>query len=76
MTQTCKHCGAPIRWVRTAKHYKWMPLDPDPDQRGNVLLVDGHAHVIDGEGLAWSRHHAEALYRAHFASCPGREEHK
>jgi hypothetical protein len=69
MNTPCKRCGAPVRWVRTAKHYKWMPLDPEPDERGNVILVDGRAHVIDGEALAWSRANQEALYRAHFATC-------
>ena len=31
---TCRHCGARIRWVVTAKRGKPMPLDADPTPEG------------------------------------------
>lgn len=41
---TCRHCGARIRWVVTAKRGKPMPLDAEPSPEGNVVLrADGAA---------------------------------
>lgn len=66
----CKRCGAPILWVRTAKHGKSMPLDAAPVAVGNVVLRAGAAVVLDlpDRDLALSR--GETVYRPHFASCP------
>ena len=42
---TCRSCGAPIVWVKTAKGKK-MPLDREPNEAGNITLMDGAAVVV------------------------------
>ena len=70
---TCRRCRAPLLWVRTAATGKWMPLDPEPREDGNVAidLSTGMAHVLAGaerdEVAKWA-----ALYVSHFATCPER----
>ncbi len=61
----CNRCGAEIRWYRT-ENGKPMPVDADPNPEGNVILVDGYAHVLHKDeepppGVA-------RLY-PHFGSC-------
>lgn len=72
----CRHCGARIRWVRTAKRGRLMPLDIKPTPLGNVILrpVDSAAVVLDmpDRDIAVSR--GAVVYRPHFASCPNREK--
>lgn len=41
----CRRCNAKIRWLRT-QNGKAMPVDADPNPAGNVILVDGYAHVL------------------------------
>lgn len=69
---TCKACGAPIRWARTAAHDRPMPLDPDPDPDGNVLLTaDGIAHVLGPlEMLAGGTELEGTRHMPHHATCP------
>lgn len=33
-------CEAPVRWVASAKTGRWMILDRDPVDGGNIALVD------------------------------------
>lgn len=68
----CRQCGAPIRWVKTAKHGKQMPLDAEPTPEGTVLLRpdDGAAVVLDIPDRDRLLAQGAVVYRAHFASCP------
>jgi hypothetical protein len=73
---TCRACGAPIRWARTAKG-KAIPLDPDPAEAGNVILeepfgADPIAHVIGSKGVPLELGHLAELPRfmPHHATCP------
>jgi len=74
MSEQCRSCGKEIIWVRTAATGALMPLDPDPAPDGNVVLVDGKAHVMSGElfdpVLEGSR------YKSHFATCPNAAKHR
>lgn len=36
----CRSCGARVRWVRTYRGRR-IPLDFEPNPRGNVVLVGG-----------------------------------
>ena len=71
---TCRSCHAEVIWVKVAPNNKRMPIDPNPDPAGNVL-VDMHrrtAIVVSTEELKLLEEvgkHAP-LYRSHFASCP------
>lgn len=67
--ETCRRCGAPIVWVRTAANGRPMPIDPDTTEDGNVALVRGRAHVVAGAQLEQLRAFDQPLYRPHFATC-------
>lgn len=62
---TCSTCGAPILWVQTI-HGRAMPLNPDPDPKGNVTFTpQGLATVT-----AQPREEGEERYMPHHATCP------
>ena len=78
-TSSCGTCKAPILWARTVASEtgtggKPMPLDPEPNDKGNVavrqtgpgryvarVLKDGESHDT----------YAEKLHMPHFATCAG-----
>jgi hypothetical protein len=35
----CRSCPARIEWGRTAGKRRRIPLDPDPNERGNLVVV-------------------------------------
>lgn len=41
-----------------------MPLDEKPVADGNVVLIDGRAHVLSSMDGHYTR------YKSHFATCP------
>jgi hypothetical protein len=65
-TTPCRYCGLPIAFVRTAAG-ALMPLDPQEDAEGNVVLVDGHAKVVGPRDL-FSQDEGPR-YKTHFATC-------
>lgn len=71
----CRSCKAPVLWTRTAAG-KAMPLDPEPNPAGNVVLVKGVAVVLGkraAEGVAAVE---GTRYMPHWATCPNAKEHK
>ena len=67
----CKHCGARIRWVVTAKRGRPMPLDIEPTSLGTVVLRDdGAAVVLDIPDRDRAVARGDVVWRPHFASCP------
>lgn len=68
----CKSCHAPIIWAKSDG--KWMPLNYDPDEGGNVFLfLDGKCKVgrqDDATPQFATRHFS------HFATCPNADEHR
>jgi len=69
VSATCKSCGAPIRWAKTAQG-KRMPLNPAPDPRGRLAL-DATGLIVQGELAA-----AGDRYTSHFATCPHAAQHR
>lgn len=67
----CKSCGSKIDWYRNADSGKWMPVDPDKAEDGNVRIdpVANTASVV-----APGSHHV--LYRSHFSTCPNANSHR
>lgn len=67
----CHSCGAQIAWVQTIAG-KWMPLDPDPRDDGNVRL--------DKDGVAFVGNDMRAAdpptYVSHFATCTHPQRHR
>lgn len=66
---TCRSCGRSIRWVTTALG-RPQPLDPDPNEAGNIVLDEqGVAHQVrPGQALQG----APPRYMPHMATCGGR----
>lgn len=64
----CDSCSAPIIWAFTERGKK-IPLDPDPDPKGNMVL-DNNAD--DGTVIAVyaKEEDSRARYVSHFATCP------
>jgi hypothetical protein len=64
---SCKSCGAQIEWVRTESG-KAMPLDIDPVDDGNLVVVGGVASKwtpeLDAAGIPPPRR------VSHFVTCP------
>lgn len=74
---TCRSCGAAVRFVRTAKG-KTQILDAEPSESGNVqiILLGGEevAHVLGGEFRAAAQIESIPLYLDHHATCPQAED--
>lgn len=74
----CPSCGAPIRWCLT-ENDRTMPIDPDPDPRGNVVLTGDVGRIGDKEfGRGAPIVHVLKAgelpdgerFMPHFATCP------
>lgn len=67
----CRGCGVGLRFVRVENSGRVMPVDPAPDEDGNVIarmvsgVLTGHVLTKDEETPpGWQR------YMPHFATCP------
>ena len=65
-TDRCRSCGAPILWVR-AERGKMMPLDAEPNPAGNIILIDGIAHVRESDLFAIT---TQERWMPHWSYCP------
>jgi hypothetical protein len=68
-------CGARIFFAATPPTPKKpagsrMPLDPEPNPDGNVVLRDGYAHVLRKDEQPAAGEHR---FMPHFATCPARQ---
>lgn len=65
-------CGALIIWTTNVVTGKRMPVDAEPTERGNVVLVTGNdgpeARVLTRDELV-RRPTTRGLYLSHFATC-------
>lgn len=66
----CRNCGVPLRFVQMTTTNRVMPVDPTPDEDGNVIArvvggrLAGHVLTKDEEVPAgWAR------YMPHFSTC-------
>lgn len=66
-------CGALIIWTTNVVTGKRMPVDAEPTEKGNVVLVTGNdgpeARVLTRDELV-RRPTTRGLYLSHFATCP------
>jgi hypothetical protein len=59
MKDRCRACQHPVEWVRT-EGGKAMPLNVDRADNGNIVVINGVAHVV---------HPGEGDRISHFATC-------
>ncbi len=71
-TTPCSSCGQPMLFVKTEKG-KMMPLDQEPCEDGNIILINGIAHYAKKTDMFDA---AEPRYKSHFASCPHGPSHR
>lgn len=69
----CKGCNQPIIWRQSLASGKMMPIDPDPDPEGNVILsgIDGFRTLRSDEDRR-----GMTIYQSHFTTCPHRAKFK
>jgi hypothetical protein len=74
--ETCRSCGAPIIWTRTAFNGKPIPIDLAPTDNGNILLQprDTERHIALVLPPGDERITTETTYTTHFATCPDSDQ--
>ena len=76
MSSRCKSCNAPIIWAQNESTGRAMPIDADPVDGGNVLILDPEPdgiwfRVLNKEEVAKMQ---EPLHTSHFQTCPNAGE--
>ncbi len=68
---SCRSCGQDIQMVPTeaSAGARFMPLEPASED-GNIVILNGRAHVFPTASLAADRFPGEPRYLSHFARCP------
>jgi hypothetical protein len=77
-TPTCDDCGDRILWATTAAG-RYQPLNPVPDENGNVLAYRDALGVVRARSASGvtegsPRHPLERLYMPHPATCRPRQQ--
>lgn len=62
---TCKSCNAEIIFVMSGKTGKMSPLDAQPVEDGNLVILGGAFRSASPEDRRLHR----PLYKSHFATC-------
>lgn len=66
----CRGCGAEMKMMPTASGKK-IPLNPEPDPDGNLVIFAGKAHYASAEQQRAAREGKNVtLYSTHFSNCP------
>lgn len=68
----CRSCHKRIIWTTNISSGKRMPVDADPVETGNIILVSGNdgpeARVLTNDELS-RRATRSGLYVSHFTTC-------
>lgn len=75
MSSQCRSCGASIEWARSATSGRPVPLDPDPAERGNVVVERDSAGELWATTVAGDQA-GPGLRVSHFATCPQAHQHR
>jgi hypothetical protein len=72
----CPSCGREFFYCQSEATGGWMPIDYEPHQNGNILLVPDFgapdrvlARVLSKEALMLARGADKQLFISHFATC-------
>lgn len=75
----CTTCGKLVVWAYTTSG-KRMPVDPEPVNGGNVVLVTGNqqpeAQVLGAAEVARRAGLGLRCHTSHFATCPQAAQHR
>jgi hypothetical protein len=71
----CRGCGAKVLWYRTKASRALIPLDAEPNPRGNVVIDAEGLAVVLGGGLFDEAPEGER-YMPHHATCPQAPNYK
>ena len=76
-SKPCSSCGHRI-YVLKLPSKKWMPINADPDPRGNIdINLDARkAEVLTEAQATAARMRGQPLYLSHFATCPYGKKHR
>lgn len=78
--KTCKSCGAPIIWIKTAAG-KSMPCDAEPlpyraSQNGAAIVVTPNGETLKADIEDTPEKATGIGYISHFATCPNAALHR
>ncbi len=69
----CQSCNTKINWVPTAATGKNMPVDIDPVEDGNMIIVDRQVVVLKKGEVPPE---GALRYKSHYATCPHAARHR
>lgn len=72
-TTPCRSCGAPLRFTKNQTTGKWLPIDPEPHENGNITIDQAGFSTVHGpEGVlaALEADPDVRLYLSHHSTCP------
>lgn len=67
--QPCNYCHGMIVWLQT-RAGRFMPVDEQPTDNGNILRSGGHAGVLGKNQAAAARASGARLHLHHAVTCP------
>lgn len=74
MSKPCDGCGKEIIFAKSSSTDKWMPVDDDASEQGNIRIdftySPPRAIVLAKERLDDARESGERLHLSHFVTCP------
>lgn len=69
----CQSCNAQINWVTTAASGKNMPVDMNPVDDGNLVIIDRRVVVLKKDEVP---PFGALRYKSHYATCPHAARHR
>ena len=65
---TCRNCGRPLVWARLNTG-DWVPLDQEPNDRGQMILLDGDRCYPVDPGARYGTDVQVRRHRSHVTTC-------
>lgn len=76
VTLKCQSCKASIFFAKSATTGRLMPINADPAEDGNIVVLDGVAHTKNGDLFEEMVPDDLPRYKSHFATCPSAAKHR
>jgi hypothetical protein len=65
----CRSCNATIIFLKNDKTGRPMPIDPEPDQSGNVVITGNLFRVLNETDKAEAIRLDVPIHTSHFQTC-------